>query len=346
MAPLSWTLLLGGLLVGTTITLSSYHWLIAWVGLELNTLAITPIITKQHHPRSTEAAIKYFMAQAAASALIMFASTLNAWTTGQWTLPELQSKPAILLLTLALAMKLGLAPTHFWVPEVMQGSTLSTALLLTTWQKIAPITLLYMTTNHLSTPLLMTFGLLSVVVGGFTGLNQTQVRKILAFSSIAHMGWLLLALPLSQNLALMTAALYFITTGAVFIALIATSTKTITDLGPTWTDSPVMVTSMMFSLLSLGGLPPLSGFLPKWLILKEMTQMDLKALSLIVVMASLPSLYFYLRLAYLLTMTAPPTTYTTSHPWRWKPNTPPCTTKTLIAACMLLPALPQLYNLT
>nr|BAF96575.1 NADH dehydrogenase subunit 2 [Hemitheconyx taylori] len=346
MAPTSWALLLTGLLTGTMITLSSHHWLLAWMGLEFNTLAMIPIIAKQRHPRATEATIKYFLTQAAASALIMFASTLNAWATGQWTIPELQSEPAVLMLTLALSMKLGLAPVHFWMPEVMQGATTSTALLLTTWQKITPITLLCLTTNHLSTPMLLILGLLSVTIGGFTGLNQTQTRKIMAYFSIAHMGWLLLALTISPNLALMTTALYLIMTSAVFITLITTSTKTITDLGPTWTNSPVMTTFSMFSLLSLGGLPPLSGFLPKWLILKEMILLDLKTISMIMVLASLPSLFFYLHFTYLLTMAIPPTTQTILHTWQWKPNMLMTTTKSLVTSSMLLPILPQLFNIT
>lgn len=84
-------------------------------------------------------------------------------------------------------MKVGLAPTHFWLPEVLQGLDLTTGLILSTWQKVAPFALLLQIPHHNPT-LLVILGLLSTLIGGWGGLNQTQLRKILAYSSIAHLG--------------------------------------------------------------------------------------------------------------------------------------------------------------
>nr|BAF96578.1 NADH dehydrogenase subunit 2 [Holodactylus africanus] len=346
MLPTTWFLLILSLTTGTMITMSSSHWLLAWIGLELNTLAIIPIITKMHHPRTTEAAIKYFLTQAMASALIMFSSTLNAWITGQWTITQLQYPPATMMLTLALAMKLGLVPIHFWLPEVMQGTTINTAMLLTTWQKIAPLTLLCMMTNHLNIQMLLTLSLLSTLMGGMTGLNQTQTRKIMAYSSITHMGWLLITLIIAPNLALLTMLFYLLMTITMFMTLNTTSAKTITDLGPTWTHSPTITALMMFTLLSLGGLPPMSGFAPKWLILKEMVSLNLMPICLTMALASLLSLFFYLRLAHLTVTTAPPTTTTTKHNWRYKPQMMKMISTQIMASILLLPLLPLLQNTT
>nr|UIK22311.1 NADH dehydrogenase subunit 2 [Eublepharis macularius] len=340
MNPMILFILLFSLAMGTITTLSSYHWLLAWIGLEINTMAIIPIITKKHHPRATEAATKYFLTQTAASTLILLSSTLNAWTTGQWTITELHHPLAMMMLTLAVAMKLGLAPTHFWLPEVMQGTTIKTALLLTTWQKIAPLTFIYLTSNHLSTKMLFTLGLLSVMLGGITGLNQTQTRKIMAYSSIAHMGWLTMILTLNLNLMTFTLMLYITMTTSSFMILLMSESKTMTDLGLAWTTSPTSMLLLMLSLLSLGGLPPLSGFMPKLLILKEMTMLNMIAMSTILALSALPSLFFYLRLSYLMLMTIPPTTTTTEHKWRHKNNTLKITAQLFIITTTLLPITP------
>nr|AAP33122.1 NADH dehydrogenase subunit 2 [Opisthocomus hoazin] len=164
------------LLVGTTITISSNHWMMAWTGLEINTLAIIPLISKSHHPRATEAAIKYFLVQAAASALVLFSSLINAWVTGQWDITQLTHPTSCALLTVAIAMKLGLVPFHFWFPEVLQGSPMVTALLLSTLMKLPPITILFLTSHSLNPMLMATLAIASAAIGGWMGLNQTQIR--------------------------------------------------------------------------------------------------------------------------------------------------------------------------
>nr|BAF96551.1 NADH dehydrogenase subunit 2 [Coleonyx elegans] len=346
MNPSIWSLLIMSLATGTIITMSSHHWMLAWLGLEINTLAIIPIITKHHHPRATEAGTKYFLIQAAASALIMFASMTNAWTTNQWDITQLTNQQASMMFTLAIAMKLGLVPVHLWFPEIMQGATIKTALIISTWQKIAPLTLLYLTSNHLHSTLLLTLSLLSSILGGISGLNQTQTRKILAYSSITHMGWLTMTLLLTPNLTLLTLTLYIMLTTTVFSTLIETTTKTITDLGTSWTHSPTTLTLTMMTLLSLGGLPPLTGFMPKLLILKDMTTSELVTPSIILALSSLPSLFFYLRMAYFTIMTAPPTPATTPYKWRFPLPTKPMMAPLTATTNLLLPLTPLIYNLT
>nr|AAV67506.1 NADH dehydrogenase subunit 2 [Anolis porcatus] len=322
MSPTIYVIILSSLATGTIITMSSYHWLMAWVGLELNTLAIIPIISTMHHPRSTEAATKYFLTQAAASALILFSSMTNAWNTGSWDIMQTLTSPSHILLTMALAMKLGLAPLHFWLPEVIQGSTMTTAFIITTWQKIAPMSLILLTMNNLSTSIFLLMGLLSSLVGGWGGLNQTQTRKIMAYSSIAHLGWMATISSIMTNILIMNLLIYLIMTTSVFFSLIISKSKTIQDTTSTWTLSPTLTIIMMLSLLSLGGLPPLTGFIPKWLIMEELILQNFNLLIIMMAASSLLSLFFYLRLTYTTTLTLSPNTTQTKFKWRFYPNTP------------------------
>nr|AAT78213.1 NADH dehydrogenase subunit 2 [Anolis sagrei] len=341
MSPTIFLIMLSSLATGTIITMTSHHWLLAWIGLEINTMSIIPIISTTHHPRSTEAATKYFLTQAAASAMILFSSMTNAWETGTWDITQLSSTPSHILLTMALAMKLGLVPMHFWLPEVLQGSTLTTALIITTWQKLAPMSLIYLTINSLSTTILLLMGLTSTIVAGWAGLNQTQTRKILAYSSVAHLGWMITISSIMTNLMVMNLMIYLIMTSALFQALIFSKSKTIQDTTMTWALSPVVTTMTMVLLLSLGGLPPLTGFMPKWLILEELITQNLIPAATVMALSALLSLFFYLRLTYTTALTLSPNTTTTKFKWRLKPNQPTSMMLiTAMASIFLLPLTP------
>nr|AGZ04519.1 NADH dehydrogenase subunit 2 [Troglodytes aedon] len=328
------------LLLGTTITISSNHWVLAWTGLEINTLAVLPLISKSHHPRAIEAATKYFLVQAAASTLVLFSSMTNAWHTGQWDITQLTSPTSSLILTTALAMKLGLVPFHFWFPEVLQGSSLPVGLLLSTAMKFPPITLLYMTSSSLNPTLLVTMALLSAALGGWMGLNQTQTRKILAFSSISHLGWMAIIISYNPKLTLLNFYLYALMTAAVFLTLNSTKALNLSTLMTSWTKTPALNAMLMLTLLSLAGLPPLTGFLPKWLIIQELTKQEMAPAATIISLLSLLGLFFYLRLAYCATITLPP--HTTNHMKQWHINKPtsPMVAILTTMSLMLLPVSP------
>ncbi|YP_007624281.1 NADH dehydrogenase subunit 2 (mitochondrion) [Balearica regulorum] len=344
MNPHAKLIFLASLLLGTTITISSNHWMSAWAGLEINTLAIIPLISKSHHPRAIEAAIKYFLVQATASALVLFSSMINAWFTGQWDITQLNQPVSSLLLTAAIAIKLGLVPFHFWIPEVLQGSPLTTALLLSTVMKFPPITILFLTSHSLNPTLLTLMAIASAAMGGWMGLNQTQIRKILAFSSISHLGWMAIIITYNPKLTLLTFYLYSLMTTTVFLTLNTTKTLTLSTMMITWTKIPTLNAALMLTLLSLAGLPPLTGFLPKWLIIQELTKQEMTVAATIITMLSLLGLFFYLRLAYHSTITLPPNP--TNHMKQWHTNK---STNTLIAiftslSTLLLPLSPMVLT--
>nr|UCX58902.1 NADH dehydrogenase subunit 2 [Crenicichla cf. saxatilis LP-2021] len=315
MGPLILLALLLGLGLGTSITISSSHWLLAWMGLELNTLAIIPLMAQHHHPRAVEAATKYFLTQAAAAATILFASTYNAWLTGQWDIYHMSSPVPTTLITLALAFKIGLAPLHTWLPEVLQGLDYTTGLIMSTWQKIAPFILLLQIQPGNSN-IMIFLGLSSTLVGGWGGLNQTQLRKILAYSSIAHLGWMILILQFSPPLSLLALLTYFLMTASVFLTFKMNKALNINSLSTSWAKTPILTALSPLILLSLGGLPPLTGFMPKWLILQELTKQDLILTATIAALTALLSLYFYLRLSYALALTLSPNNFSNTMTWR------------------------------
>nr|YP_008144512.1 NADH dehydrogenase subunit 2 [Pseudexostoma yunnanense]AFH37604.1 NADH dehydrogenase subunit 2 [Pseudexostoma yunnanense] len=318
MSPFITLILLTSLILGTLLTMSASHWMLAWMGLEMNTLAMLPLMAKSHCPRAAEATIKYFLAQAAAAATILFASTANAWITGEWNIYSTATPVSTIAITMALALKMGLAPMHMWVPQVMQGLDLPTGLILATWQKLAPFALIVQMAQFAPPQLLTALGLLSVILGGWGGLNQTQLRKILAYSSIAHLGWIIMISQFNQQLAILVLITYIFMTSATFLIFKLMSATKINTLAVAWTKAPAMAAIASLTLLSLGGLPPLTGFMPKWLILQDLAAQGLPLTAVTLALSSLMSLYFYLRLCYAMILTTAPSTNNSFTPWRLK----------------------------
>nr|YP_010873279.1 NADH dehydrogenase subunit 2 [Pama pama]WGV34499.1 NADH dehydrogenase subunit 2 [Pama pama] len=345
MMPLLATSLMLALGLGTTITFASSHWFLAWMGLEINTLAILPLMTYYHNPRAVEATLKYFITQAAAASTLLFATTTNAWLSGQWDIQHMTHPLPLTLFTLALALKIGLAPLHIWLPEVLQGLNLGTGIILSTWQKLAPFALLLQIHPPNSTLLIM-LGLTSALVGGWGGLNQTQLRKILAYSSIAHLGWMILILQFSPTLTLLSLLMYITMTSSTFLVFMLYNTTNINALATSWTKIPTLTALMPLLLLSLGGLPPLSGFMPKWLILQELTKQDLALTATLAALSALLSLYFYLRLSYAMSLTMFPNNPTGTLPWRLQlPQITFPLALLIMASLMLLPLTPTIMTL-
>nr|QHI42796.1 NADH dehydrogenase subunit 2 [Nerophis ophidion] len=309
------SVVLSSLSLGTTLVFSSSHWILAWIGLEINSLAILPFMTQPHFSRPVEASTKYFLAQASASALILFAIVFNAWTTGEWFINTMSNPLAVAMAIVGLMMKMGVAPLHTWLPEVMQGVTLLTCLIMSTWQKLAPFALLVQVTPP-DSKMLLVMGLLSILVGGWGGLNQTQLRKLMAYSSTAHMGWVIVILQFSETIAFLTLIIYAIMTSSVFILFALSKATTINSLSISWSKAPVITTLTPFIVLSLGGMPPLTGFGPKWMILHTLSTFNLLVLATFAALSSLISLYFYLRVAHSFALVIAPNSMTTATLWR------------------------------
>nr|AIK28401.1 NADH dehydrogenase subunit 2 [Eupsittula cactorum] len=346
MTPLAKLISASSILLGTTITITSNHWMMAWIGLEINTLSIIPLISKSHHPRAIEASTKYFLVQAAASALLLFSGMTNAWYSGQWDITQLSYPPSSLLLTAAIAIKLGLTPFHFWFPEVLQGSSFTTALLLSTVMKLPPITILLITSHSLNLTLLTLMSIMSIALGGWMGLNQTQTRKIMAFSSISHIGWMTIIIIHNPKLTLLTFYIYVLMTISIFLTMNTTNTLNLPTLMTSWTKTPMLSTTLMLTLLSLAGLPPLTGFLPKWLIIQELIKQELTTTATAISLLSLLSLFFYLRLAYCSTITLPPNPSNKMKQWSTKNPTNTLIPTLTSLSISLLPLTPMMLTTT
>nr|WNL54368.1 NADH dehydrogenase subunit 2 [Amitermes unidentatus]WNL54381.1 NADH dehydrogenase subunit 2 [Amitermes unidentatus] len=287
-------LLLITLVSGMLVSVSSNSWLGAWMGLEINLMSFIPLMSNVKNMYNTEASLKYFIVQALASATLLFLVVMKTLTEDLFTFESSAYTPMIICTPLLL--KSGAAPLHWWFPGVMEGLSWENCALLMTVQKAAPLMLMsYLIDINVFT---LSIILMSTIVGAIGGMNQTSMRKILTYSSINHTGWMLIALTTSENLWMMYFMIYSTLALTVVSAIKLSGMSFINQTMMTNKETKLMKFMMFTSLLSLGGLPPFLGFLPKWIIIQAMIANNMTPLATIVVVTSLITLYYYLKISY------------------------------------------------
>nr|QZK22273.1 NADH dehydrogenase subunit 2 [Drepanotermes tamminensis] len=287
-------LLLITLVSGMLVSVSSNSWLGAWMGLEINLMSFIPLMSNVKNMYNTEASLKYFIVQVLASATLLFMVVMKTLTEDLFTFEGSIYTPMIICTPLLL--KSGAAPFHWWFPGVMEGLSWENCALLMTVQKAAPLMLMsYLIDINAFT---LSIILMSTIVGAIGGMNQTSMRKILTYSSINHTGWMLIALTTSENLWMVYFMIYSTLALTVVAAIKLSGVSFINQTMMTNKETKLMKFMMFTSLLSLGGLPPFLGFLPKWIVIQAMIANNMAPLATIVVVTSLITLYYYLKISY------------------------------------------------
>nr|QBF01238.1 NADH dehydrogenase subunit 2 [Stegana sp. 1876 JL-2019] len=280
------------MMLGSLITITSNSWLGAWMGLEINLLSFIPLMS-DNNLMSTEASLKYFLVQALASTVLLFAvlilmmkSSINYNNNFSYEM---------LIILSSLLLKSGTAPFHFWFPNIMEGLSWMNCLLLMTWQKIAPIMLI----SYINMKSLVLFCvILSVMAGSLGGLNQSSLRKLMAFSSINHLGWMLMALLISESIWLIYFLMYFFLSFCLTFMFDNFKIFHFNQMFSLFFNSKILKFILFMNFLSLGGLPPFLGFLPKWLVIQQLTMDNQYFMLMILLLSTLITLFFYLRICY------------------------------------------------
>nr|AQP29641.1 NADH dehydrogenase subunit 2 [Pericapritermes dolichocephalus] len=287
-------LLLLTLVGGMLVSVSSNSWLGAWMGLEINLMSFIPLMSNVHNMYNTEASLKYFIVQVLASATLLFLVVMKVLMEDLFTF-EMSPYTSVIIST-PLLLKSGAAPFHWWFPGVMEGLSWGNCMLLMTVQKAAPLMLIsYLIEINTFT---LSIILMSTIVGAIGGLNQNSMRKILTYSSINHTGWMLIALTTSENLWLVYFMIYSTLTLAAVSAIKLSGVSFINQTMLTNKETTLTKFMMFTSLLSLGGLPPFLGFLPKWIVIQAMVMNNMVPLATVAVLTSLITLYYYLKISY------------------------------------------------
>uniref|UniRef100_A0AAU6QGD4 NADH-ubiquinone oxidoreductase chain 2 n=1 Tax=Aurospio banyulensis TaxID=3050091 RepID=A0AAU6QGD4_9ANNE len=268
----------------TMMAISSSHWLMVWMSLELNMISFLPLIASSSWFQESEGALKYLLFQALGSSFIL----LGTMTTFLYSLS-----------LIGLLIKLGAAPFHFWFPSVMKSLAWPAASLLMTWQKIAPL-LVIMSSFSFSSATLSAVGMISALTGGLGGLNQSHFRPMLAYSSIGHMGWMIALMTYSPFIS--STYLFFY----IFISIPVLYFSAFLNIQSIKkgknSSSYILALCLLPTILSLSGLPPFLGFAPKIFALLAVYSIPI---SIILIFGSLLNLSYYLNFFFSLYMSDP-----------------------------------------
>nr|YP_010290256.1 NADH dehydrogenase subunit 2 [Heniocha apollonia]ULO26075.1 NADH dehydrogenase subunit 2 [Heniocha apollonia] len=274
----------------TLISISSNSWFGCWIGLEINLLSFIPLISSPINLLASEASLKYFLTQSIASINFLFVILLKMMLLKNFFLNNIMA----IMINSSLLMKMGSAPFHFWFPNIVEGLSWINNFILMTWQKISPMILLsyYFNMNFLY--LIIIF---NVIIGAIGGLNQTSLRKLMAFSSINNLGWMISAIMISETLWIFYFSFYSFLISILCFFFFNLNMFFINQLFMN-NLMPMIKINLLINFLSLGGLPPFLGFFPKWTMINFLIINNFFFLTFFLIMMSLIIIFFYLRIIY------------------------------------------------
>nr|YP_010274852.1 NADH dehydrogenase subunit 2 [Mooreana trichoneura]UJV31547.1 NADH dehydrogenase subunit 2 [Mooreana trichoneura] len=278
------------LIFSTLISISSNSWMGCWIGLEINLLSFIPLITNNNNLLSSESSLKYFIIQSIASINFLFSILLKMILMKNFEINNFIS----ILINSSLFMKLGSAPFHFWFPNIIEGLSWLNCFILMTWQKITPMILI---SYYLNKNLMMFIMMINTIIGAIGGINQTSLRKLMAFSSINNLGWMMSAILISESLWLLYFFIYSFLTSIMCLLFFIYNMYFINQLF-IFNMNFFLKFMLFINFLSLGGLPPFLGFFPKWIIINFLIMKKFYIITFIFIMMSLITLFFYIRIIY------------------------------------------------
>nr|YP_010160633.1 NADH dehydrogenase subunit 2 [Sesia siningensis]QRH18141.1 NADH dehydrogenase subunit 2 [Sesia siningensis] len=282
------------LIFSTLISISSNSWFGCWIGLEINLLSFIPLISNSNNLLSSEASLKYFLTQSIASINFLFMILLNLIIMKNYFKFFNEYNIISMMINSSLLMKMGSIPFHFWFINIVEGLSWLNCFILMTWQKITPIILLSYYFNY---NLLMFILIMNVIIGAVGGINQTSIRKLMTFSSINNLGWMISSIMISENLWMFYFFMYSIMISTLCFLFYLFNLFFFNQMFM-FNVNYIIKIYFLVNFLSLGGLPPFIGFFPKWIIINFLMMNNMFIITFIFTLSSLIMLYFYIRILY------------------------------------------------
>ncbi|WP_044407394.1 NADH-quinone oxidoreductase subunit NuoN [Thiomicrospira microaerophila] len=321
-------------ILGMFVMVSAYNFITLFVGLEIMSLAMYAMIAMQRDSaKATEAAMKYFVLGALATGLLLYGLSMIYGATGTLTIPEVKAVIeagkanstvlafGVVFIVIGLGFKLGAVPFHMWVPDVYDGAPTAVTLFIAAAPKIAAFAIVYrLLVDGMPglvvdwQQLLIIMAILSMVIGTVIALAQTNFKRLLAYSGIAHIGFLLLgfiaATPEGYSAAMFYVLVYAITSVAAFGMILALGRKgmefdQIKDFAGLNKRNPWLAAMMLIIMFSMAGVPPFIGFYAKLVVLEEVIAAGFTWLAIIGVVTAIAGAFYYLRVIKVMYFDAP-----------------------------------------
>jgi len=320
--------------LGMLVMVSANHLLTLYLGLELMSLCLYAMVAMHRDStRATEAAMKYFILGALASGMLLYGMSIVYGITGSLALDSIAlavSQPdanltvlsfALVFIVIGIGFKFGAVPFHMWLPDVYQGAPTAMTLFVATAPKIAAFALLIrMLVDGLGDlhaqwqDMVIMLAVLSMIVGNLLAIAQTNLKRMLAYSTISHVGFLLLGLVAGTNAGYAAAMFYtlvyaLMTAGGFGMILLMSrqgfEAEEIADYKGLSRRQPWFALMMLLLMFSMAGIPPLAGFYAKLTVVKAVVDVNLIAVAVIAVLMSVIGAFYYLRMIKVMYFDAP-----------------------------------------
>ena len=308
--------------LGMMIMISSNDLIVFYMGLELQSLALYVLATfNRDQLKSSEAGLKYFVLSALSSGLLLYGCSLIYGFTGstnfniiaeQLNSSEYALTFGIVFILVGLAFKISAVPFHMWAPDVYEGSPTSVTLFFTMVPKIAALTVfirfLYIPFLNLIDQwqtILIFLSIASMLFGAIAAIGQTNLKRLIAYSSIGHVGYTLAGVATGSNEGIQSSVIYIsiyvLMNLGLFSCLLMMKRNNeyyekIDDLAGLSKNHPLLSISLLIILFSLAGIPPLAGFFAKFYIFKSVLQQSMYFLAIVGLLSTVVAAFYYLRI--------------------------------------------------
>ena len=278
------------LILRSLIAISSRNWFFVWFSIELNILIFIPILLFNNNIIEIEGSIKYLITQSIASSILLISSIII------WNI-ILNTYLLNYILLISLLIKLGSFPAYFWFPSVISSIRWINCIILSTWQKLIPIFLLFSIVN-VNNKIIITICLSNILIGGIFGIKTSNIKTIIAYSSISHLGWILII-----KIINIVSILYFYFVSyclmiiPLFYFLNNLKINNFSNINIINKTNITRIITLSLIILSLAGLPPFTGFFLKIIVIFLIININIIYMIIIIILSIL-SLYFYLNIVY------------------------------------------------
>jgi len=330
--------------LGMILMISSYDLIVFYLGLELQSLSLYILTSfKREDERSTEAGLKYFVLSALATGLLLYGSSLIYGFTGSTNF-EIISKNldsnnigavfGIVFIIIGLAFKVSAVPFHMWTPDVYEGAPTSVTSFFALVPKIAAITVFirFMYVPFLNVieqwqMIIVFISIASMILGATAAIGQKNIKRLMAYSSIGHMGYALAGLAPGTNVGIQSTIIYLIiylvmnlgAFGCIFMMKREnTFCENINDLSGMSKNHPILALSFLIILFSLAGIPPLAGFFAKFYIFMAVIKSEMYILAILGLLTTVISAFYYLRIIKIIYFDKPKKPFELNYDWGLK----------------------------
>nr|UPL65920.1 NADH dehydrogenase subunit 2 [Helopeltis sp.] len=270
--------------MSTIYVMSSNNMFSMWMGMEMNMMAFMPLMFMKKNSYTSQSMLTYFLIQSMASMLFLMIILMYN---------KMYMYYMYMLMMLSMLMKLGMPPFHMWMPNVMMNLSWNMCFILMTWQKMAPMSIISLIL--MKTKFTMIIIMTSTIMGSIMGLIHTSIKKIMTYSSISHLSWMMATELMFKKSWIMYMMMYMMIMFMMINLLKKNNIMYINQMFFSNISTPEKI-NITLMMLSMGGLPPMLGFLPKWMTINYMISSNEMFMTLIMIMCALVTMIYYLKM--------------------------------------------------